>query len=187
VATYGTGASGSVGVRVPLSISYAPISAGASTYAHKIEFTYDLRSRQGPDGGRYVTSVSLTGYAAGLRMKNTSVLKRISISTSGTLTRRYSLEYSAGLAMRRPRLQRITECAGGAGTDCLRTTLVNYQEGATGFLPTPVSVATGNLTYIASADLRLRGKTEPESVQLRVQQPAELHGSERVHHSWRKS
>jgi RHS repeat-associated protein len=153
--SYGTGAAGSVGIGVPLSISYAPVSAGAGTYNNTITFVYGPKAAQVPG----TTDPAVVGYVAGLRVVNTNLLIGINATVSGTLTHRYVLGYEAGPSTR-ARLASITECGGSAGTDCLAPTTISYQNGAAGVSTSSITAVSGNVTYLASPDLNGDGRND---------------------------
>lgn len=139
VVTYGTGASGSIGIGVPLSIVYTPVSAGASTYKYTVTFTY------GVDGSQGGTEV---GYVAGTLIKNTNLLTNITVTSGSTLVRKYNFGYQVAPTTVRARLNTIQECAGSGGTDCLTPTTMTYSDGVAGvgaFVATPAPSRTALL------------------------------------------
>lgn len=123
IVTYGTGASGSAGIGVPLSVAYTPISAGSSTYKYTVTFTYPT------DPSERGTEV---GYVAGTLVKNTNLLTVITVKSGSTLLRKYNLGYQVAPTTARARLSTVQECAGSLGTDCLTPTTITYSDGIAG-------------------------------------------------------
>ena len=153
IATYGTGAAGSVGIGVPLSISYTPSSSGASTYNYSIAFTYGTRVSQVPT----TNDPAIVGYVNGTSVVNTNLLLSIGVSSSSsgssTLVRKYTLAYGAAPTTTRARLTSVTECGGSAGTDCLPATTVIYQSGTSGVAnPTTSTGVASNQVYTVDID-----------------------------------
>jgi RHS repeat-associated protein len=128
VVTYGTGAAGSAGIGVPISISYSPTSAGASTHINSVIFEYGPKAGQVPG----TTDPAIVGYVDGTQIVNTNLLLAVNANSNGTLMRRYVMAYQAAPATTRARLASVTECAGAGGSDCLAPTTVTYHNGASG-------------------------------------------------------
>jgi RHS repeat-associated protein len=147
VVSYGTGAAGSSGVGVPVSISYSPVSAGASTYINSVTFEY------GPRAGQVsgTTDAAIVGYVNGTQVVNTNLLLAVKVYSNSLLVRRYVTAYEAAPATTRARLASITECAGNAASDCLAPTVVTYHNGASG---------VGATSLFAAANQRVIGRKD---------------------------
>jgi len=114
----------------PSSIQYTQTPATATTYPYLVSFTYQTR----------VTNLSK--YVAGGNILQTKVLSKINVQSSGTSIRQYNLTYQTAPTTQRDRLASVQECGGGQGTDCLRPTVITYQNGTSG-IPSPGS-STGS-------------------------------------------
>lgn len=141
--TYTT--SNSVG-RVPLTVSWSPITAGASVYQYSASFNYTtkmqpkdfLEARQGPD-------------AITTRQRLDSVTIGYSASGSSFSTKRqYVLTYESSPATAQSRLTEVKECAAST-SNCLKPTIIDYQDGAEG-------VSSSSATGVSAASSTLAGK-----------------------------
>lgn len=144
VVSYGTGASGSTGIGVPMSIAYTPTSAGASTYKYTVSFTYGSDTSQ---GGTEV------GYVAGTVIKNTNLLTNITVTNGSTILRKYNFGYQVAPTTVRARLSTVQECAGSGGTDCLAPTTMTYSDGVAGVGAFAATPAPSGATLKAVCDL----------------------------------
>lgn len=127
--TYST-TSGSV---QPVSIKYTQTpSTNGTTYPYTVNFTYQNRLK------------NLSKYVAGENIKQTQVLAKIDVQSSGVSVRQYAVTYATAPTTQRDRVSSIQECAGSAGSDCLRPTTVTYQNGTAG-----VSAASTALPFPA--------------------------------------
>lgn len=136
VLTYGSGQTGSVGVGVPLNISYTLTSAGASTYRYSVAFTYTTDTADGTE----------VRYVAGGTTSNNNLLSRIEIKRLDVVKslRTYSFGYEASPTTIRRRLVSVQECSDTALTSCLSPTLITYQNGAAGVAATSSSALSSS-------------------------------------------
>ena len=110
------------GSAVPSTISWTPISSGASTYAYTIQFTY----------GTNAAASSTYGYVAGTSVSNTNLLQAITVDYQGTTIRKYALTYQQSATTTREELTQVQECADAAQTNCLAPTTFSYQDPSPG-------------------------------------------------------
>jgi RHS repeat-associated protein len=159
IVTYGTGATGSVGIGVPSSISYTPRTFGSSTYNYTVAFSYGTRISQVPT----TNDPAVVGYVNGTLVTNTNLLLSISVTSSSSgsavLVRQYTLSYGAAPTTTRARLTSVQECAGSAGTNCLSPTLITYQDGSAGVSTTPTTAAS-SANFIAARDFNGDGRED---------------------------
>jgi RHS repeat-associated protein len=151
--TYGPGAAGTVGTAVPLSIEYAPSTAGGSSYINTITFVYDAKATLFPDASDKGTR----GYVAGNEVVNTNLLLEVKVSSEGSAVRRYVLDYEQAPVTRRPRLANVRECAKASPSDtqlvdCLAPTTIGYQDGENG-VTTPGVVVSSTGTAATPLDM----------------------------------
>jgi RHS repeat-associated protein len=130
------------GTAVPNDILWTPTTAGGSTYAYKMLFSYTSN----------VPQSSLTKYVGGTSVSNTDLLSSIAISYSGSVVKDYFLGYSASSTTGRYELTSVTECPNTteSTSNCLSPTSITYQSGAlgvsTGTPTTALSSSGTNLT-----------------------------------------
>jgi RHS repeat-associated protein len=136
--TYGPGATGSVGVAVPTSISYSRTSSSATTYINSVTFEYVAKAAQFST----TTEPATYGYVNGTQVANTNLLTTIRMHSSSALVHKYVLEYELAPATQRPRLNKVTECANDS--DCLSPTTIGYQNGGAGVSTPGITVFTGS-------------------------------------------
>ncbi len=135
----------------PSSIQYTQTpSTNGSTYPYTVAFTYQNR----------VTNLSK--YVAGGNVQETKVLTKINVQSSGTSVRQYLFTYATAPTTQRDRLVSIQECAGSAGTECLKATTVSYQNGVAGIAnPATGTGATGVVRgSIRAADIDGDGRED---------------------------
>ena len=140
--------SGSV---APSSIQYTQTpSTNGTTYPYTVSFSYQAR----------VTNLSR--YVGGQNIQQTQVLTKVNVQSSGVSVRQYNMTYGTAPTTIRDRLSSIQECAGSAGTDCLRATTVTYQDGSAG--ASSATSATGSGTTVTgtlnTADIDGDGKED---------------------------
>jgi RHS repeat-associated protein len=105
------------------SIRYNSNPEAGISASHRVAFTYEDRPNSEVD----------TAYIAGTPIRQVVRLDHVDVIYSGTVLRRYELEYEAALpASGRSRLASVQECA-GPGTDCLTATTFDWQNGTPGF------------------------------------------------------
>jgi RHS repeat-associated protein len=124
----------------PASIQYTQTPATGTTYPYSVAFTYQTR----------VTNLSK--YIAGGNIALTKVLNTITVNSSGTQVRQYSLAYATAPTTQRDRLTTVQECA---GTNCLQPTNIVYQNGTAGTAAPSTasgSGATNGTVYTADVD-----------------------------------
>jgi YD repeat-containing protein len=135
----------------PSSISYTQTpSTNGTTYPYTVNFTYQNR----------VTNLSK--YVAGGSIQETKVLSKIDVKSAGVSVRQYNLTYETAPTTQRDRLASLQECAGSAGTDCLKATTVSYQNGSTGIAAPTTSSGSGATTAntLRSADIDGDGRED---------------------------
>ncbi len=112
------------GHAVPSKISWAPTSAGSTSYLYSAEFAYSS-TRTDKD--------SQLGFVAGFRVENRSLLTGITIKSAAGGTartvKRYVLTPEPAPQTGLTRLKQIQECADDAASDCLTPTVFGYQNG----------------------------------------------------------
>ena len=133
----------------PISIQYTQTPAKSTTYPYTLNFTYQAR----------VTNLSK--YVAGGNILQTKVLSKIDVKSSGTSVRQYNLTYASAPTTIRDRLASVQECAGSAGTDCLRPTSITYQNGSAG-VPNPTTSTGSGATsgYANTIDVNGDGRMD---------------------------
>jgi len=120
------------GTTIPSTISWAPVSAAASTYSYALTYHYSPTSE-----------VLTAAYVAGTPILNQDLLTDITIANSaGTTIRKYAFSYTASSTTGRSTLTQVRECADSAESNCLRATNIAYQQGTPGLSATPVSLTT---------------------------------------------
>jgi hypothetical protein len=147
VVTYGTGAAGSVGVGVPLSIQYSRTNSSSSTYINSVTFEYVAKATQ-LSGTIEPANV---GYVAGAQVVNTNLLTAINVNSNSDLVHRYSLGYESATATTRSRLASVTECANT--TDCFAPTTIAYQNGGVGVSTSAITALSGSQSFLGAPDV----------------------------------
>jgi RHS repeat-associated protein len=155
IVTYGTGASGSAGIGVPMTISYSPTTAGGSTYINTITFDYGAKATQVAGTNDPAT----VGYVDGVAVTNTNLLLAVKVNSNGTLMRRYALTYEAAPITVRARLKTITECTSADASNCLLPTNITYNNGASG-VSTATTLTLANHRVVARKDINGDGKED---------------------------
>ncbi|MFC4313275.1 toxin TcdB middle/N-terminal domain-containing protein [Steroidobacter flavus] len=155
VVTYGTGAAGSAGVAVPVSISYSPATAAGSTYINSVSFEYGPKASQVSG----TTDPATVGYVDGVQVTNTNLLLGVKAYSNGTLIRRYAVGYEAAPTTTRARLSAVTECASSDNSDCLAPTIITYHNGASG-VAGPTTLTLANHSIAGRADVNGDGKDD---------------------------
>ena len=153
--TYGTGAAGSAGVGVPVSISYSPTTAGGSTYINSVTFEYGTKAAQVAG----TTDPATVGYVNGVEVTNTNLLLAVNVNSGGALIRRYALTYEAAPTTVRARLLRVTECSSTSPSDCLLPTNITYYNGGGGVV-LATTLALTNPRVLARKDINGDGKDD---------------------------
>jgi len=138
-----------VGSSIPCTISWTPVSYGATTYSYTMTFVY----------GTNVPQSSIYGYAAGTAVTNKNLLSSISIAYSGTAVKTYYLTYEASPTTARDELQQVQECAGSGTSNCLAPTVMTYQSGTAGVSTT---VKTALSTAVSYAHYDFNGDGYPD-------------------------
>ncbi len=162
--TYKTPDSTTSGTTHPTKIEWTQTSLGSGSYVYSMDFAYTA-------GGNAPAS-AFTAYVAANDIKNTDLLTSITVSTSGTVVRKYALTYESSPTTDAKRLSEVQECADSSGTDCLGATEITYQDGTVGFntsspiLSLTASAADGSydfngdgikdIAYLASGTWRVR-------------------------------
>src|SRR5207244_42403 len=116
------------GLTVPASISWTPVTHGASSYNYTMQFTYQP-----------LALAPTKGYLAGQPVQNSYSLTNIQIQSSGTTVKTYVLGYAASNTTGRQTLTSITECADAGATNCLSPTSMSYQNGSPGVSTSPTT------------------------------------------------
>lgn len=134
VVSYGAGQSGSVGIGVPLSLSYTPSAAGSSSYEYTLTFGYTTEGAAGTENG----------YIGGGNVVNTNRLTSITLAHGAATVRKYNLAYGQSPTTGRYRLTSLTECSDAASTNCLLPTAITYQNGSAGVATSPVTAVSSS-------------------------------------------
>jgi RHS repeat-associated protein len=148
--TYGTGASGSVGIGVPTSISWTPASSGSTTYNYEVALQYIARQ----------AGEAITEYANGQQIENDDLLDTITVSYQGTVVRFYQLSYSPSPVSKRSLLASIQECADSTLSHCLGTTSFSYNQGALSVGSTGDTVVSGATSVVGAYDFAGTGRSD---------------------------
>lgn len=111
------------GYAVPATISWTPISHGATSYLYTATFAYSTNRTE---------KDTQSGYVAGHAVTNNNRLESIAIAHSGQVVRKYVLGYDIGSVTQRSRLTQVQECSNSAASDCLAPTIISYQTGQAG-------------------------------------------------------
>jgi RHS repeat-associated protein len=134
------------GTAVPATISWTPTSAGATSYAYTMTFSY----------GTNVPQSSIYGYVAGTTVINTQLLNSIAIAYVGTTVKQYNLTYTNSPATGRKELTQVQECADSTQNNCLAPTAIGYQSsvGAAGIAAATTSAGSStHAVYTRTADV----------------------------------
>lgn len=118
------------GATVPVTISWAPTSAGAATFQNAVQFQYVSNVPQG----------SIFGYVAGTAVQNSLLLSDLTVSGAGSVVRKYVLTYDTSPTTGVKRLTQVKECADAVESNCFAPTVIGYQDAQPGVSGTPVSV-----------------------------------------------
>ena len=141
------------GTTVPTNIMWTPTSAGASTYAYKMQFNY----------GTNVPQSSIFEYVAGTVVSNNQLLNSIEIFSGSTVVKDYFLAYQASPLTGRKELITITECADSGESNCISPTIVGYQTGTPGISTTSNSALAGPI-YSVLTRYDLNGDGYPDLI-----------------------
>lgn len=128
--TYGIGASGSVGVGMPTTISWTPSSSGSPTYEYTATLQYE--ARQNP----------ITYGTTPNTIENNNLLESVTISYGGNPIRVYKLSYTTSGTTGNSLLKQVEECD-GAQENCLNPTTFSYYDTQPGVGTTPKSLPGG--------------------------------------------
>jgi len=137
------------------SISWSPISAGASSYQYKASFNYSQKSD---------AKDILSGYVGGTNYTNANKLDSVVIgySASGsghTAIRQYVLTYETSSVTSYSRLKQIQECAASA-SDCLSPNVMAYQLGQNGVSDNSGFSLPNGLIWLRKLDFNGDGKSD---------------------------
>jgi RHS repeat-associated protein len=128
------------------TILYTATPGTGNAAPYQVQFSYVART-----GG-----TTITKYVAGGAVSLANQLDHVTVTSlqpSSTTVRVYQLGYAASPTTTRPMLQTLQECAGSAGTDCIRPTNITYQAGSAGWSTTATSTGlTGEYGFL-SVDL----------------------------------
>lgn len=131
----------------PATITWTTNTSASLSPSYQIAFVYETQP---------VNEIE-SGYLAGGTVRDVTRATQINVTHSGTLVRRYTLQYESTLSSTsRSRLASVTECAGSAGTDCLPATTFAYQNGTPG-LGTAVATGFSNPTSYSFMVLDVNG------------------------------
>jgi RHS repeat-associated protein len=150
VVTYGPGDASSVGIGVPLTISWTPSSSGSTSYNYEMSFTYTPRG----------ATERIVGNVFGQQLINGNLLSSITVRSSGTVTRFYKFNYGASPTTQRSRLQSVQECADTAMSNCLSPTAMAYVQGAVGVSGTAGTALSSSTSVIGAYDFNGDGKSD---------------------------
>jgi RHS repeat-associated protein len=148
--TYSIGAGAGLADFVPITLSWGPTSAGASTYNYTATLAYDART------GKDIQHYSLLGSAR----VGQNRLKSITIKYGVVVQRFYSLTYDLSPVTSQSRLLTIKECADTAMTNCLSPTSLSYVVSSLGVGSTQPNVATNVNTFGGVADFNGDGRKD---------------------------
>lgn len=129
--TYGVGASGSVGIGMPTSISWTLSGSGSSTYEYTATLQYE--ARQNPITNGTIPNI----------VENNNLLESITISYNGSPIRIYKLTYTTSSTTGNSLLQQVQECD-GEQENCLNPTTFSYYDTKPGVGSTPESLPGGS-------------------------------------------
>lgn len=142
------------GHAIPESISWAPSTAGGSTYTYTLYFSYELRD----------TADWQNGWVAGSPVFNRQRLTDITIKSRAygaeTTIKKYNFTYQLGPVTKRSRLKTITECADDQGTTCLSPTTLSYQAGYLGVTQGTGSTPPGGADVAGRYDFNGDGRDD---------------------------
>jgi hypothetical protein len=150
IITYTTGASGSVGIGVPASISWTPSSSGSTTYNYKVSLSYIARQP-----GEVITE-----YANGQQIENDDLLQSMTVSYQGTPVRYYQLNYTPSSVSGRSLLASIEECSDSTMTHCLGPTGFAYNQGALSIGSSGSAVVSGAASIVGAYDFNGDGRSD---------------------------
>lgn len=150
VITYGTGVSGSVGVGVPISISWTPNSAGSTSYAYEITFQYTARQ----------PSEVISEYVNGQQIENDDLLSTITVSYNGAPVRFYQLNYTQSSVSQRSLLASIEECSDSTMTHCLGPTGFSYNQDTLSIGSNGDPVVSGATSIVGAYDFNNDGRSD---------------------------
>lgn len=129
--------SAGLGSVVPSTVSWTPVSYGASTYNYTMQFAYGTNSAAG----------SYYGYVGGTQVTNTQLLQSISIDYQGTTVKQYVLTHQLSASTGAELLTSVEECADAAESNCLAPTTFGYQGPPVGASSTAANATTGAAPY----------------------------------------
>lgn len=150
VITYGTGASGSVGIGVPNSISWTPSSSGSTSYNYKVSMSYGARQ----------PGEAITAYANGQQIENDDLLQSITVSYQGAPVRYYQLNYTPSSVSGRSLLASVEECSDSTMTHCLGPTGFAYNQGALSIGSAGTAVVSGATSIVGAYDFNGDGRSD---------------------------
>lgn len=113
------------GTTHPVNIEWTQTSSGSGTYIHSMDFIYSA-------GGNSANSLRKNKRISGALEYDSDLLTAITISTSGTVKRKYVLTYDNSPTTAAKRLAQVTECSDSGATDCFAPTSISYQAGENG-------------------------------------------------------
>ena len=119
------------GSAIPATISWTPTSAGASTYAYTMVFSYTSAQLS-----------SSSAYVAGEPISDTNLLASITVNYGGSPVKEYVLQYQQSPTTGREELVQVQECAGSGTSNCLAPTIITYQAGQAGVTTSATTIAT---------------------------------------------
>ncbi len=143
--------------RVPLTVSWGPTTAGASTYQYQAAFNYTNKANSRDWVSARQGSITLV-----TKQRLDSVTIGYSASGSSYSTKhQYQLAYALSPTTGLTRLTTITECA-ATTSNCLKPTSIAYQDGTSGVVTTgTTAVASASAAANASkADFNGDGRTD---------------------------
>lgn len=136
------------GFAVPNTISWTPVSSGATTYKYEAKFNY-INNRNDKD--------SYLGRVTGIPITNRYRLENIQIKADGVVVRQYSLTYAASPTTQMSRLGEIKECADSTPNNCLLPITFTYQQGHAGVTAGAGGVPSGSSNNILRGRYDLNG------------------------------
>jgi RHS repeat-associated protein len=136
------------GFAVPNTISWTPVSSGATTYKYQAAFNY-INNRTDKD--------SYLGRVTGIAISNRYRLENIQIKADGVVVRQYLLSYGTSPVTQISRLGQIQECADGTTNNCLLPTTFTYQAGQAGLSAGAGTTPAGSSNNIVKGRYDLNG------------------------------
>jgi RHS repeat-associated protein len=144
------------GTTIPSSISWTPVTHGASSYSYTMNFDYN---------GTNTSASSIFGYLAGNQVVNQDLLLDINIVNSAAATiKKYVFTYDSSPTTGATRLHQVKECADSAASDCLLPTVINHQDGSPGLSTTATSGPTGATSCCVWSHFDLNADGYPDLV-----------------------